>query len=153
MTVYLANDAGKAPRNAVKANGTSKAASRLQDEIVWRSRRAADIVARGGQELKGKGLEAFDLAHDQFDRAAVVAGKAGRQLAAKGRQTAFAARKHPVQTTLLAAGLGLGLALLLNGKVRGTVTRVAKHLWDDYGSIAFPLLTAIAIPTKAIARP
>ena len=155
MTIYLANDAGAADQAAhkiIKANGASKAASRLQDEIVWRSRRAAEIVARSSEDLKGKGAEALDAAHEQFDRAAVVANKAGRKLAEKGRQTAYAARKHPVQTTLMAAGLGLGVALLLNPRARGTALRVAKNLWDDYGSIAFPLLTAIAIPSKAVAH-
>ena len=153
MTIYIATEADAAPHKAVKANGASKPASRLQDEIVWRSRRAAEIVARGGEELKGKGAEVLDKAHDQFDRAAVVAGKAGRKLAATGRQTAFTARKHPVQTTLMAAGLCLGLALLFNGKARGTALRVAKNLWDDYGSIALPLFAAIAIPSKAVAKP
>ena len=161
MTIYVAtsaNGADKPRRNAIKGSEAPKsssksAVSRLQDEIVWRSRRAAEIVAHGGEELKGKAAEATSLAHDQLDKAAVVAGKAGRQLAAKGRQTAFAARKHPVQTTLVAAGLGIGLALLLNGKARGTVMRVARNLWDDYGSIAIPLFAAIAIPSKAVARP
>ena len=156
MTIYVATEANgashKPPRGALKANGASHTVSRLQDEIVWRSRRAAELVARGGEELKGRAAEATSLAHDQFDKAAVVAGRTGHKLAAKGRQTAYTVRKHPVQTTLMAAGLGIGLALLLNGRARGTVMRVAKNLWDDYGSIALPLLTAIAIPSKAVAQ-
>ena len=155
MTIYVATSADaadKAPRKAIKANGASRAVSRLQGEIVWRSRRAAEIVARGGEELKDRAAEATSMAHDQFDRGAVMAGKAGRKLASKGRQTAYTVRKHPVQTTLVAAGLGIGLALLLNGRARGTLMRVAKNLWDDYGSIALPLLTAIAIPSKAVAQ-
>ena len=49
MTIYVATsagEAGKAPRNSIKANGASKAASRLQDQIVWRSRRAAETHPR-----------------------------------------------------------------------------------------------------------
>ena len=111
------------------------------------------LVGRGGEDLKGKGAEALGAAHEQLDRATAVAGKASRKLAEKGRQTAYTVRKHPVQTTLVAASLGLGLALLLNERARGTVLRVSRNLWDDYGSIAFPLLTAIAIPSKAVAKP
>lgn len=155
MTIYVATGPNgathKSPPAALKANGASHAASRLQDEIVWRSRRAAELVAQGGEALKGRAAEARDLAHDQIDKASAVAGKAGRKLAAKGRQTAYTVRKHPMQTTLVAAGLGVGMALLLNPRARGAVLRAAKTLWDDYGSIALPLLTAIAVPSKAMA--